>query len=345
MHFTDPGQLRVSGPADLLAVVPYLLGYAPDPANSLVLLALTDARLVAAVRTTLPDRDETLQPLREAVDRLAATVPAHGDTDVILIGYGQQDRVERAVAAARSVLHAVHLSVLEALRVAESRYFPLGPDRPEGPPEGVAFDPRSSVAAATAVWAGMVAFPDRQALAATLAPGTGAARAGMHAATVTACQAAIELVNTALDDATEDADSAGWDSPAGRRMLAAALRRIAHTRLRYRRGQPVDDEDAALVTLLLDVPGAGCVAARHTSGQPWQIAMWSDLVRRAEPAFTAMPACLLTLAALHAGQGALADIAVRRALTAQQDNRLAQALAVAVACGIDPDTLSAVMAG
>jgi len=102
-----------------------------------------------------------------------------------------------------------------------------------------------------------------------------------------------------------------------------------------------------LVTLphtgLLDVPGVRVFAARRTSGQPWQIQMWSDLLRRAEPPFTAASACLLTLAALQAGNGALADAAVRRALQTDPDDPLARLVAQAIARGIHPATITALL--
>jgi Tfp pilus assembly protein PilF len=73
--------------------------------------------------------------------------------------------------------------------------------------------------------------------------------------------------------------------------------------------------------------------------------MWADLVRRAEPEFATGPAIMLTLAALQAGDGALAAIAVQRALQADPSDRLANLLAQAVAEGIDPATVTKLLAG
>ena len=42
--------------------------------------------------------------------------------------------------------------------------------------------------------------------------------------------------------------------------------------------------------------------------------LWTDLVRRAQPGYTAAPACLLAITAWQAGNGALARIATERAL-------------------------------
>ena len=73
--------------------------------------------------------------------------------------------------------------------------------------------------------------------------------------------------------------------------------------------------------------------------------MWSDLVRRAEPPFTAPAATVLALCALQAGHGALASMAVDRALSADPQDRFAQLLHRAIAAGIDPDTVTALLTG
>ena len=71
--------------------------------------------------------------------------------------------------------------------------------------------------------------------------------------------------------------------------------------------------------------------------------MYSDLVRRAEPPFTAPAATLLALCALQAGHGALAAMAVDRALSADPQDRFAHLLHRAIAAGIDPDTVTALL--
>src|SRR5207248_28578 len=102
---------------------------------------------------------------------------------VVLVGYGLAERVEPTVAAARDALRAAGVPIRDALRVAGGRFWRLPGTDPltdpvAGPPEGVAFESATSPATAAAVYAGLVALPDREALAATLAPVTGPARPG-----------------------------------------------------------------------------------------------------------------------------------------------------------------------
>jgi hypothetical protein len=130
--------------------------------------------------------------------------------------------------------------------------------------------------------------------------------------------------------------------------VGLALQHAARTYLRqaadgYRHGRPVDDEKAGMLTAVLQLPSLRVYATRHSSAQAWQIAMWSDLLRRAEPEFAATPAILLGLCALRAGNGALADIAAQRAMAADPHDPFAQWLAAAVAAGISPAEIAALL--
>jgi Domain of unknown function (DUF4192) len=280
----DRPALRASTPSELLALVPYLIGY--HPTSSLVCVALTDSRVLNLARLDLPTTADQLPDMQAAILQIAATISTYGATGAILIGYGTAGQVHPGMQAADMALAAVSVPVQEALLVDAGRYWSYLCDNPDCcPPDGVPFDPTTSAVAAAATVAGMVALPDRAALAARLAPVTGAARDRMVEAT------------------------------------------------------------AALFTVLLDVPPVREFAARHTTAAAWEVDMWVDLVRRAEPDFAAGPAIMLTLSALQAGDGTLAALAVQRALQADPVDRLAVLLANAVAVGVDPATVTALLAG
>jgi hypothetical protein len=112
----------------------------------------------------------------------------------------------------------------------------------------------------------------------------------------------------------------------------------------YRHGQVLDDHVAATLTVVLGMPAVRDAAIRLSTGDDWQIRLWTDLVRRAEPEFTPGPAVLLAVAALQAGNGILADCAVRRTLHGDPDNRLAQLVLQLVQTGIDPCGTAALIA-
>jgi hypothetical protein len=166
----------------------------------------------------------------------------------------------------------------------------------------------------------------------------------MVEATIVAGQLVLGLSQDAAPEADDDPDPSP-DTPWARAMLAAGRTCLAQAQQCYRTGTRVDDKQAALLTLLLDAPPVREFAARHTTAAPWEIDMWVDLVRRAEPDFTAGPAIMLTLSALQAGDGTLAALAAQRALQADPVDRLAVLLAEAVAVGVDPASVTALLAG
>lgn len=181
-------------------------------------------------------------------------------------------------------------------------------------------------------------------MAARLDPVTGAARERMVEATAVAAQFLLDLVEAVAPGASDNPHTF-LDARLDQALLAAGRTYLGQVADRYRAGTPVNDQQAALMTVLLDLPSVRDVAAWRTTGEPWEIDMWTDLVRRAEPEFTATPAVLLTLSALRAGNGALAAMAVQRALQADPADSLAQTLAEVVAAGMDPATVAALLSG
>lgn len=341
MTYTDPPTLHVRTTTDLLALIPFLLGYHPE--SSLVLIVRDgDGRLILAGHTTLPTAHADLGWLSTSMSRLAARLTGHLDVSAVLAGYGPARRVERAVHAAAGALDQTGIPISEALRVADGRFWHLGSEQ-TGPPDGTVFDPAGSTVTAEAVYAGLVALPDRAAFTATLDPVTGPARTGMIAATAAACQFLADLMDAAAPAAGHEPDAA-LDTPVGQALQHAARTYLGLVQDRYRSGQPADDEHAATLTVLLALPTLRDFAARHTTAEPWQLTMWHDLVRRAEPEFATVPATLLALAALQAGNGTLADIAIRRALDTDPDDPFARLLAQALAAGIAPDTAATLVA-
>jgi hypothetical protein len=73
----------------------------------------------------------------------------------------------------------------------------------------------------------------------------------------------------------------------------------------------------------------------------WDLDVWREVVRRARPDLVAPPATLLALAAWRLGDGALAWVAVERALGTDPGYPLAQLIAEALARGLAPTTLGA----
>lgn len=189
-----------------------------------------------------------------------------------------------------------------------------GAPRDVVPPGGGVFDPAGSVAAAQATYAGLVALPDRDTVAAQVAPVAGAARQAMRRATDSA-RARLEQVLAGRDHGKPERRHAREGLlQAGTAAINDAFAQMA----------PLPDAQAAWLTVLL---AADTAVRDHawqlTTGGQAQVALWADLTRRAEPDLVAAPASLCGFAAWHTGNGVMARFAARRALDADPTYRMA----------------------
>lgn len=313
--------LRLASPEDLLAAVPYLLGF--HPADSLVAVAVTGprGRLTFTARVDLPPPDR-----REPLAQQVAAVLARQEPDVsILIGYGPRRLSEPALEAVECEVSRLDSRVSDVLCVEGGRYRSLRCRNVRCcPPEGRPFDVGSSAVAAQATVVGLTALPDRSDLERSLAPAGGAA----------------------VRHATERAEAqlAAWArevaGPAAlrRRLIGEGRTRIASALDRYRSGGRLADDEVAMLGLLLTF--------HRIRDEAWllvddrrratHLALWRDVVRRVEPAHAAAPASLLAFTAWQHGDGALAQIALDRALQADADYSMAHLLGEALASGIPP---------
>jgi hypothetical protein len=247
-----------------------------------------------------------------------------------VIGYGPADRVDAVMPEVRAALATRGLEVLEALRVADGRFWSyLCVDPGCCPPDGTPFDPETSPVSAAATYAGQVALPDRAALGDRVAPADGPLREAMRAAT--------ERARARLADVLDGAPVA--DVLGGRVLRSAGEAAVTAVLDRARTGLPPTDDDVAWLTLLLAHVPVRDYAWRRITEEDWQLELWCDVVRRAEPAFAAGPASLLAFAAWLAGHGALANLAVDRALAEDPDYSMARLLRDALDRGLSPDVL------
>jgi hypothetical protein len=316
-------RLRLDSPADLLAAVPYLLGFHPQ--ESLVVVGGPPGRLTFAGRIDLP---APAQPPAEFARHLAGVVARQALHTAVLIGYGALDRVEPALLATREALRGDRLRLVDVLRVSGGRYWSYECQDPHCcPPDGTAFDGSTSAVSAAAAFAGAVALPDRAALLARLAPVRGAARVSMRAATD---RAAARLAEQARGGPLMD--PATLVCAGGQAAVREAIER-------QRSGGSLTDDEVAWLTVVLRVLPVRDFAWEQSADPPLAIALWSDVVRRADPPLVAPPASLLALVAWHAGEGVLASAAVDRALAAEPDYSLALLLDSALRHGLPPSTM------
>jgi hypothetical protein len=331
-EFSLPAHVRVSSPGDILAVVPHLLGF--HPARSLVVVGVgspgSAPRIELAFRYDLPDPPGTAVTA-EIAGHAVAVLDQRRLHTVIGIGYGPGALVTPMADALAAAVRERGLRLHELMRVEDGRYWSYICANPDCcPPDGVRFDVQASPAAAAMTVAGLVAYPDRAALAGTLAPVTGPAARAMQRATTAARTRAAKLVSQG---------SQGGLDPATTLLAEAGRRTVRDFIASYRGGRPITAAEpvAWLSVTLAHLPVRDDAWARmDPQYRDAHLRMWSDVVRRARPAYLAAPASLLAFTAWQSGEGALANIALDRALAADPHYSLAHLLRDILDAGVPP---------
>jgi len=322
-------RVKVGSADGILAVVPHLLGF--HPAESLVLLGIggPHARIRLAFRYDLPDPPE--EGLAADIAEHAATVLGREHlTMAIAIGYGTGQAVTPVVDVVVPALGQAGIAVQDVLRVQDGRYWSYVCSDPACcPPEGVPFDPAGHPAATALAAAGLGVRADRAALVRTLAPSVEAAQP-MSRAVERARSRAGRLVDDAL--AVPGSDPLQSIADAGRRSIRLAV-------TAYRRGDELTDYDevAWLGLVLFDLRVRDDAWARmDPQFNEAHLRLWTQLVRLLPEEFVPAPAALLAFTAWQAGDGALASVAIERALRADPGYSMALLIADALHAGLPP---------
>ncbi len=164
-----PPVIRVGSPADVLAAVPYLLGFHPD--RSLVVIGARPPRdrIHVTFRYDLPDPPD-LEQARDMAAHATAVLTRQHVTMAVLAGYGSGALVTPVLQELRARLAEAGIELREALRAEDGRYWSyLCHDPSCCPAEGVPYDIPSSTVAAEMTAAGTVTLPGRAALETAIA--------------------------------------------------------------------------------------------------------------------------------------------------------------------------------
>jgi len=153
--------IHLSGPADMLVVLPYQLGY--HPRDCLVALSLHGTRLGLVQRIDLPPPEH----VRDAVAAMITPLLQDRPASVLLVGYEDHDGESRAMLDEMArVCRTDGVHVSDRMVVRNGRRF--GPDCHKSccPPQGVMLpDPSQVPAVAEFVGRGICPLPDRAAVA------------------------------------------------------------------------------------------------------------------------------------------------------------------------------------
>ncbi len=331
----------VKTPTDVLAVVPYLLGFTPE--QSIVVIAMRDRRVVFQARADLPATNEIA-----AVAAHLATVVARQRVDsALIVAYGADAEVRPTVEVLRESLEDRRITVSDALRADGGRYWSYVCRRPDCcPPAGTPYDVASTTLAAAATYAGLSPAASRRDLEASLAPVDGLARIAMRAASERAERRLSALIEDAGGPApgTVRPKSAGDGATemecanlARAAVYEAGVRAVDEANACIGAIAPLDDDALAwLALLLVNVPVRDYAWERVDRDVEGSVDLWTDVVRRVEPDLVAAPATLLAFAAWRNGGGAIASIALDRALDADPAYPMARLLLDAIDNGLAP---------
>ncbi|SDF04364.1 protein of unknown function [Blastococcus aurantiacus] len=335
--------VRVGDPGDLAAGLPQLLGYRPS--ESVVLVALgggTGRRVGLTVRADLPPPGYARE-LAAVLARSLATDGPRAALAFVVSEAPDEPELLRPDAAGpaggcgtdlphRSLVHdlvlaldAVGLPLEQALLVRAERWWDFDcPGACCAPDGGTPLPTGVGALEAAAVASGTVVAADRGALHERLAPPGEAARAAMEAVVL----------------------RVGLEGPVGR---SAARRRIRSAVGRCRPGRdgerPVDEE-VARIAWSLRQPDVRDWALMLSLGEDAAAAeaLWTECTRRAPSPLDAFPAALVAVCSWLRGDGAMANIALDRALDSEPGNPLAGLLEDALSACVAPWQLRALLA-
>jgi hypothetical protein len=320
-------RIRVSTVSGFLSVVPHLLGF--HPSRSIVVVGLDGprGRIKLGFRYDLPDPPDPARS-REIARHAVEVMRQRRVTTAIAAGYGPGTLVTPVADALRAAARGTSITLRDVLRVEGQRYWSYLCQEPRCcPPEGTPFDGPDHPNARALTAAGMTARPDRESLAASVAPVTGGEADSMRRAHQRALRRAAELIT-------------GAGTPDRLRPLVQAGRAAVRDAIaRYQDGGEITDHDqmAWLIVTVADLrvrdDAWARMAPEHSAAHR---RLWTDATRRAAPAYAAAPASLLAFAAWQCGEGALANIAVERALEDDPEYSMAHLIGHALEAGLPP---------
>jgi hypothetical protein len=315
----------------MLKLVPVLLGFRPKAS--------------AVILGTKPPRGTLKLTLRFSLDGLASpdvaaynighalnVLTSQEASQARVIGYGPDAQVAPFIKLFREQAGKHNVRVQELLRVEDNRYWSYVCTDPTCcPPEGTPFDPAPDPALAKLLPEGVPGvFDSREALADLVAPLKGAAARSMLLATQGA-EASIQLAERAPGSASRSRNRRPI-APAGIKVVQDAI-------TRYRQGEnPVSHDEAGwlLVSLRDTWVRDDAWSRMEPDHRQAHLRLWLDLTGLALPGSVAAPASLLAFVAWQSGNGALAHVALDRALADDPDYKMAHILRRILDRGIDP---------
>jgi Domain of unknown function (DUF4192) len=323
-------RVRIGSPLSLLAAVPGLIRF--EPKDSIVVIGTGQPRseVELTLRYDLPDPGDR-RSVAAIVENVLAILSAQRLTTAAAVGYGAEAEVAPVVDALRARTAEIGITLTEVLRAEDNRYWSYVCTNPRCcPPEGTPFDVADHPVARAFSASGLRMFASREEMAATVAATEGEPAMAMRRATKKAERQVTRCVGRM---------ARAGHRVAGRRLIAAVGQpMVAEAIRRYRSGDEISLEFAAWITVALrEVRVRDDAWARMLpEHRDAHSRLWADLTRLAQPGYVAAPAALLAFVAWQQGDGALANVALDRALADNRRYSMAKLLRRALDSGAPP---------
>lgn len=324
-----PAVARLSGPGDILAVLPSLCGFPPQ--ESLVLLSLRGprGRLGVTARVDLPDPQHEPGLAALCADRMAGD----GAARVVVVVLSEHGRREGLVEAVRDALAERDVGLLEALHVSDGLWTSYTCTAACCPEQGTpvpAAPPVLGLVQAEQVATGRVVLPSRDELVRSLAP-------------------PVLLAATAAAQHLERAAQAELRTRAEHGVVEARRRTLDHVHAlldRVAGGEVVGPVDAAVLAVgLADVQARDAVATLILTREDELLSLLVQVARQVVPPDDAPVCTLVAWTAYARGEGALANVALDRALAGRPDYSLALLLRSCLDAAVHPDEVRSLAQG
>ena len=287
-------------PDELLAIIPYMVGFHPD--ESVVAVFIRSGRVVVTARMDLPP-ESAADELAEQIDYIAKR---HRTQALAIVGYSSASlSTHRLLTRLMDRLGEHELT--DVLYVGHGRWWSLSCGDECCPLSGTPFDPSSHPLSAAAVFAGLGARADRRELEASVSGPSEEELPRLR-----------ELADALLAELEQ------LDDP---RAAVRLLGSIVETAI----SEPAVPEERTCLLLGLLVTDV------HIRDLAWalitptnaedHVRLWGGVVAQVAPTLAAAPLCLLGMAAWVSGAGALLNCCCERLAQIDPDYSMGRLLA------------------
>lgn len=320
LQTTPLPKLSMNAPEEILAAIPYLVGF--HVRESVVALVLTGSRVVLTARLDAvrldPDRDRFEATAVEiTAERLRVAIEINNGDGLVLVGYHDHVRAMRELLATLACMGSEWLAeggqgLIDVLQVSGERWYELLSPEPDAD-RGNSLNRDAVSTAAQAVYFGLNALPDRRSLEQAVAPPAPDQSGPLEAV----FEDKEEEIAALSEEERADLCSDLVDVAA-----SAKLAQEQYVQLAILMGY-LEVRDVVLLET-------------HVANASWRVDVWVQVIRHSIAGHQAGPLGVLAMTAWLSGNGALQVICIQRLREVAPNYRLLKILEQINAAALPP---------